>query len=43
LKAAVDRYLDGPQIKEILQRRDRMKEEIDEMVAERGEANVFFP
>jgi hypothetical protein len=43
LKAAVDRYLDGGQIKEILQRRDRMKKEIDEMVAERGEANVFFP
>jgi hypothetical protein len=43
LKAALDRYLDGPQIKEILERRDRMKEVIDRMVAERGEANVFFP
>ncbi len=43
LKPALDSYLDGGQIKDILDRRDRMKKEIDKMVAERGEANVFFP
>ena len=43
LKSALDPYLDGGQIKDILQRRDRMKKEIDKMVAERGEADVFFP
>jgi hypothetical protein len=43
LKPALDPHLDGGQIKDILQRRDRMKKEIDKMVAERGEANVFFP
>ena len=43
LKSALDPYLDGGQIKDILQRRDRMKKEIDQMIAERGEANVFFP
>ncbi len=43
LKSALDPYLDGGQIKDILQRRDRMKKEIDKMVAERGEAGVFFP
>jgi hypothetical protein len=43
LKSALDPYLDGGQIKDILQRRDRMKQEIDKMVAERGEAAVFFP
>jgi hypothetical protein len=43
LKTALDRYLDGGQIKDVLARRDRMKKEIDEMVAERGEADVFFP
>ncbi len=43
LKPALDPYLDGGQIKDILQRRDRMKQEIDKMVAERGEAAVFFP
>jgi hypothetical protein len=43
LKASLDRHLDGGQIKDILGRRDRMKAEIEKMVAERGEANVFFP
>ena len=43
LKSALDPYLDGGQIKDILTRRDRMKKEIDQMIAERGEANVFFP
>jgi hypothetical protein len=43
LKPALDPYLDGGQIKDILERRDRMQKEIDKMVAERGEANVFFP
>jgi hypothetical protein len=43
LEAALDPYLDGSQIKDILERRDRMKIEIDRMVAEKGEADVFFP
>ena len=43
LKPALDPYLDGGQVKDILQRRDRMKKEIEGMIAERGEANVFFP
>jgi hypothetical protein len=43
LKTALDPYLDGGQIKDILARRDRMQKEIEKMVAERGEANVFFP
>jgi hypothetical protein len=43
LKSALDPYLDGGQIKDILQRRDRMQKEIDKMVAERGEADVFLP
>jgi hypothetical protein len=43
LKTALDPYLDGGQIKDILGRRDRMKKEIDEMVVKRGEADVFFP
>jgi hypothetical protein len=43
VKSALDPYLDGGQIKDIFERRDRMKKEIDKMVAERGEADVFFP
>jgi hypothetical protein len=43
LEAALDPYLDGSQIRDILERRDRMKIEVDKMVAERGEAEVFFP
>ena len=43
LKPALDPFLDGGQVKDILQRRDRMKKEIEGMIAERGEANVFFP
>ena len=39
----LDAHLDGGQIKDILARRDKMKTEIDKMVAERGEAGVFFP
>lgn len=43
MKPALTPHLDGGQIKDILQRRDRMKKEIDKMVIERGEADVFFP
>ena len=43
LKAALDPYLDGGQIKDILGRRERMQKEIDKMVAEKGEAETFFP
>ena len=43
LMPALDPFLDSSQIKDILERRDRMKKEIDKMVAERGEAAVFFP
>ncbi len=43
LKTALGRYIDGGQIKDIVARRDRMKAEIEEMVAEKGEANVFYP
>ncbi len=43
LKAVLDAHLDGGQIKDILARRDKMKTEIDKMVAGRGEAGVFFP
>ena len=43
LKAALGRYLDGDQIKNIIARRDRMKTEIEKMVAEKGDANLFFP
>jgi hypothetical protein len=42
LKAVLDRHLDGGQVKDILGRRDKMKQEIDKMVAARGEADVFF-
>jgi hypothetical protein len=43
LKPALDPYLDGGQIKDILGRRDKMKTEIDKMIAARGEADVFLP
>jgi hypothetical protein len=43
LKPALASFLDGGQIRDLVQRRDRMKTEIEKMVAERGEANVFFP
>jgi hypothetical protein len=43
LEAALRPYLDGGQIKDILGRRDKMKKEIEKMVAEKGEAAVFFP
>ena len=43
LKTALGSFLDGGQIKDILQRRERIKKEIEKMVAERGEADVFFP
>jgi hypothetical protein len=42
LKPALAPYLDGGQIKDILKRRDRMKKEIDELVAEKGEAGVLL-
>ena len=42
LKAALDPFLDGGQIKDVLGRRDKMKQEIEKMVAARGEADVFF-
>jgi hypothetical protein len=43
LKTALGPFLDGGQVKDILGRRDKMKQEIDKMVAARGEADVFFP
>lgn len=43
LKTALAPFLDGGQIKDILGRRERLKKDIDKMVAERGEADVFFP
>jgi hypothetical protein len=43
LKAALGPYLDGSQIKDIFGRRDKMQKEIDKMVAEKGEGEVFFP
>jgi hypothetical protein len=43
LKAALGPYLAGGQIRDILGRRERMKKEIEKMVAERGEKEVFFP
>jgi hypothetical protein len=43
LKAALGHFLDGEQLDGIVARRDRMKTEIEKMVAEKGEANVFFP
>jgi hypothetical protein len=43
IKPLLEPYIDGGQIKNVLQRRDAMKKEIDKMIAERGEADVFFP
>jgi hypothetical protein len=43
LKTALAPFLDGGQIKDILGRRERLKKDVDKMVAERGEAEVFFP
>lgn len=43
LKKALEPWLDGGQIKNLLKRRDLMKKEINKMVADRGEAAVFFP
>jgi hypothetical protein len=43
LVPALDRYLDRGQIRDIPKRRDRMRKEIDNLVAERGEANVVIP
>ena len=41
LTTAVSEWLDDGQIRAILARRDRMAEDIEEMVAERGRASVF--
>jgi hypothetical protein len=43
LKAALSPHIDGGQIRNVIARRDAMKKEIEKMVAERGEADVFFP
>jgi hypothetical protein len=43
LKTALGRYLADGQIEDIVARRDRMKAVIEKMVAERGEASVFYP
>lgn len=43
LKKALEPWLSGGQIKNLLKRRGVMKKEIDKMVADRGEAAVFFP
>jgi hypothetical protein len=42
LRGALEPWLTGGQIENLLERRDRMKEVIEKMVAERGEAAVFF-
>jgi hypothetical protein len=42
LEAALGNWLSKKEIAAILTRRDRMREAIEKMVAERGEANVFF-
>lgn len=42
LEAALGGWLSKKEIAAILTRRDRMREAIQKMVAERGEANVFF-
>ena len=41
LTSALGPWLDGRQIREILARRDRMKQEIDKLVAANGAAKVF--
>jgi hypothetical protein len=43
LKSTLGPYLDDGQVKDILGRRDKMKKEIEKMVAEKGEEAVFFP
>jgi hypothetical protein len=42
LKVALEPWLNDGRIKNLLERRDRMKEEIDEMVAKKGEQAVFI-
>jgi hypothetical protein len=42
LQSALGEWLSAKEIEAILARRDRMREAIQKMVAERGEANVFF-
>lgn len=42
LKEALEPWLDGGQIKNLLERRDRMKKEIDQLVAKKGEPAVFI-
>ncbi|HSC26356.1 MAG TPA: hypothetical protein VLD67_03725 [Vicinamibacterales bacterium] len=41
LKAAIGNWMGGRELRAILQRRDRMQQIIDKMVAERGAASVF--
>lgn len=43
LRQRLDRYLDGPQIDTLLQRRDAILELARTLVAERGEAAVIYP
>ena len=42
LKEALEPWLDGGQIEGLIERRDRMKKEIHEMVAKKGEQAVFI-
>ena len=42
LKGALEPWLNERQIKNLLERRDRMKKEIDEMVAKKGDQAVFI-
>jgi len=42
LQAALGQWLNAKEMTALLARRDRMREAIKKMVAERGEANVFF-
>jgi hypothetical protein len=42
LQATLGEWLSSKEIEAILERRSRMREAINKMVAERGEANVFF-
>ena len=42
LKSTLEHWIGGGQIKNLLERRDQMKKEIEKMVAKRGEQAVFF-
>ena len=42
LKGALEPWLNERQIKNLLERRDQMKKEIDKMIAQKGEQAVFI-